>query len=259
MKELLSIQSQLKAPKGQRNNFGKYNYRSCEDILEALKPLLAKEGVTLFIFDELVLIGDRYYIKSTAQINNATESIRCFGYAREELDKKGMDASQITGACSSYARKYALNGLFLIDDTKDSDHTNEHGKGQTTSKAPETAKRTQAKPEASKAKVEPKAEKLKEEPEIHPDDLELKKKLDKMRPLDPTAGDTTKLDPVVVSTITEAFGEFELPLGKVEMFIDLASDQWTNNVKTVLLEYWNRIDAGDTELKDAIASMPVAL
>ena len=119
--ELLEIQKELKAPKNQRNNFGGYNYRSCEDILEALKPLLLKKKLVLRLNDDLVNIGDRYYIKSTAILTNGTETIENTAYAREEETKKGMDGSQITGAASSYARKYALNGLFLIDDVNDSD------------------------------------------------------------------------------------------------------------------------------------------
>lgn len=124
--KLLNIQAELKAPKGQFNKFGKYKYRSCEDILEAVKPLCQKNKAVLTISDELVIIGDRYYIKSTAKITDIekNESITNNAYAREEEEKKGMDGSQITGTASSYARKYALNGLFCIDDTKDAD-TNE--------------------------------------------------------------------------------------------------------------------------------------
>ena len=126
--EVLSkIQKEMKAPKSQYNAFGKYKYRSCEDILEAVKPFL--NGTVLYISDEMVLIGDRYYLKATATLRNGDEAVSVTAYAREEAEKKGMDSSQITGAASSYARKYALNGLFLIDDTKDSDATNEHGKG----------------------------------------------------------------------------------------------------------------------------------
>ena len=125
MKEkLLEIQQKLKAPKNQKNSFGGYNYRSCEDILEAVKPLLKEQGLLLRLDDELVQIGERYYIKATAIISDGKEEIRNTSYAREEETKKGMDGSQITGASSSYARKYALNGLFLIDDVKDSDTTN---------------------------------------------------------------------------------------------------------------------------------------
>lgn len=125
---LAQIQSELKAPKGQRNTFGKYNYRSCEDILEAVKPLLNVRGLVLLITDDIVQIGERYYVRATATIYDSEGSyISNSALAREEAVKKGMDASQITGATSSYARKYALNGLFAIDDTKDADATN---KGQ---------------------------------------------------------------------------------------------------------------------------------
>lgn len=120
MENLNKIQKGLKAPKGQTNSFGNYRYRSCEDILEAVKPLLDK-GTTVTLSDEICLIGDRYYIKAIATIKNGEQSESVTAYARESLDKKGMDSAQITGAASSYARKYALNGLFLIDDTKDAD------------------------------------------------------------------------------------------------------------------------------------------
>lgn len=122
--KLIKIQSELKAPKNQRNGYGNYNYRSCEDIFEAVKPLLRKYNLVLTVNDELVLIGDRYYIKATATLTDGTNNILNTAYAREEETKKGMDGSQITGSSSSYARKYALNGLFLIDDVKDSDYTN---------------------------------------------------------------------------------------------------------------------------------------
>lgn len=121
------IQTKLKAPKGQYNSFGKYHYRSCEDVLEGVKPLLEETKTILTISDELVNIGDRYYIKATASLFDGEDSIEVTGFAREEESKKGMDGSQVTGASSSYARKYALNGLFAIDDTKDSDGTNKHG------------------------------------------------------------------------------------------------------------------------------------
>jgi hypothetical protein len=116
---LSEIQLQLKAPKGQFNSFGKYNYRSCEDILEAVKPLLGDS--VLLITDDIVLIGDRYYVKATARLISKECVTEVSAFAREQFDKKGMDDAQITGAASSYARKYALNGLFLIDDTKDAD------------------------------------------------------------------------------------------------------------------------------------------
>jgi hypothetical protein len=126
--KLLTIQSELKAPKGQFNAFAKYKYRSCEDILEAVKPLLKERGLVLTLSDEMVAIGNRNYVKARALLADDKEGrAEVTAYAREEEVKKGMDGSQITGAASSYARKYALNGLFLIDDTKDSDATNDHG------------------------------------------------------------------------------------------------------------------------------------
>jgi hypothetical protein len=125
---IVKIQEELKAPKNQRNSFGNYNYRSAEDILEALKPLLFKYDALLTLDDEMVQVGDRIYCKATATFKQGTHVISTHGYAREEETKKGMDASQITGACSSYARKYALNAMFLIDDNKDSDATNTYVK-----------------------------------------------------------------------------------------------------------------------------------
>lgn len=125
MKELIAIQSRLHAPKSQYNKFGKYKYRKAEDILEAVKPLLAEQGCTLVISDEIVMIGDRFYVKATATVKNGSgDKEFSVGYAREEMSKKGMDDCQVTGASSSYARKYALNGLFAIDDNQDSDSTN---------------------------------------------------------------------------------------------------------------------------------------
>jgi len=117
--EVARIQLALKAPKGQWNDFGKYHYRNCEDILEALKPIVQPCSVT--ISDEVVSVGERIYVKAVVTISLESESLSVSAYARESLIKKGMDESQITGAASSYARKYALNGLFLIDDTKDAD------------------------------------------------------------------------------------------------------------------------------------------
>lgn len=126
MKELILIQSELKAPKTQYNKFGGYKYRKAEDILEAVKPLLAKQKCTLIITDDIVMVGSRIYVKATATIKNENgEYETSTGWAREEETKKGMDGSQITGASSSYARKYALNGLFAIDDNADSDTTND--------------------------------------------------------------------------------------------------------------------------------------
>ena len=124
---LVKIQAELKAPKNQTNNFGKYKYRSAEDIIEAVKPILNKYATALVVSDEVVQVGDRIYIKATATLLDDTDDhISVNGWAREEEVKKGMDAAQITGSASSYARKYALNGLFAIDDTKDSDATNQH-------------------------------------------------------------------------------------------------------------------------------------
>ena len=131
--KLLQIQSALKVPKSNVNTFGKYKYRNCEDILEAVKPLLKEQGLVLTLADEIVEIGGRVYVKTTARLyENGGDNVNgkfaeVTGFAREEETKKGMDGSQITGAASSYARKYALNGLFLIDDTADSDATNDGG------------------------------------------------------------------------------------------------------------------------------------
>ena len=142
MKELIAIQSELKAPKSQFNKFGGYKYRKAEDILEAVKPLLAKQKCTLIITDDVVLIGNRIYVKATATIKNEKgECETTNGWAREEETKKGMDGSQITGASSSYARKYALNGLFAIDDNADSDTTND-GQQQTQQQAQTQAQQT---------------------------------------------------------------------------------------------------------------------
>lgn len=124
--KLLSIQTELKAPKSQYNEFGGYNYRNCEDIAEALKPLLKQHNATVLLTDEIENIGDRFYVRATATFIDieSGEKVTVSALAREELSKKGMDGSQVTGASSSYARKYALNGLFCIDDTKDSDTLN---------------------------------------------------------------------------------------------------------------------------------------
>lgn len=124
MEALIKIQSELKAPKGQFNNFGKYKYRSCEDILEALKPLLQANGCYLLLTDDIVEIQNRVYVKAKASIFDGTKEVSVTAFAREEETKKGMDGSQVTGAASSYARKYALNGLFLIDDQRDADTQN---------------------------------------------------------------------------------------------------------------------------------------
>ena len=178
--KLLAIQLALKAPKGNRNTFGNYNYRNCEDIFEAVKPLLHELGCTLTLSDELVHFessdelftekhtdskdkvhyyhagGDRFYIKATATFRYKEELVSAVAYAREEENKKGMDGSQITGASSSYARKYALGGLFLIDNNKDSDATNMHGK----------------EPEKPKKRTEPKDSVCAAEQSISKNDIE---------------------------------------------------------------------------------------
>lgn len=141
MKELIQIQQRLKAPKKNRNSFGNYNYRSCEDILEAAKPIIHEHGCYLVLNDEVMAIGDRIYVKAIATIYNKDgQSVTTSAFAREEETKKGMDASQITGSASSYARKYALNGLFAIDDTKDAD-TDEY-QHRTTEAKPEQKTRS---------------------------------------------------------------------------------------------------------------------
>ena len=127
---LAEIQAKVKAPKGQFNSFGKYHYRSAEDILEAVKQVINPMGFYISISDAIVVQGDRFYVQATATLSNGTETYTSTAFAREEESKKGMDGSQVTGASSSYARKYALNGLFALDDTKDSDATNTHGKEQ---------------------------------------------------------------------------------------------------------------------------------
>lgn len=128
-KKLAIIQSELVAPKNQYNSFGKYYFRNCEDILEGLKPILKKTETTLVLHDEIILVGDRHYIQATATLSDGTDKIEASAYAREPKEQKGMSDSQLTGSASSYARKYALNGLFCIDDTKDADHDNKGSNG----------------------------------------------------------------------------------------------------------------------------------
>ena len=165
MQKLLNIQRDLKAPKSQYNSFGKYNYRNCEDILEAVKPLCAREGACLTISDAVVQIGERYYIQATATLQDSENGeviALVTAYAREEAEKKGMDASQVTGAASSYARKYALNGLFDIDDTKDADSDE---KGEKPAKPSNSA----AKPVAASKKPS-EADKPADKPKFNLDD-----------------------------------------------------------------------------------------
>ena len=145
-----NIQEELKAPKSQYNRFGGYAYRSVEDILTAVKPLLVKEKADLTLTDELVLIGDRYYVKATATYEDKDGKQVVTGYAREAENKKGMDASQITGTASSYARKYALNGLFLIDDTKDADSEEYHRRTSPATQRKQTVKRQSTQRQATK-------------------------------------------------------------------------------------------------------------
>ena len=159
MKELITIQSELKAPKTQYNKFGGYKYRKAEDILEAVKPLLAKQKCTLIITDDIVMVGSRIYVKATATIKNEKgEYETSTGWAREEETKKGMDGSQITGASSSYARKYALNGLFAIDDNADSDTTND---GQHQAAQQQASQQAQAAQPAQQTST----------PQYHPNDI----------------------------------------------------------------------------------------
>lgn len=142
--KLLAIQTKLKAPKGQYNSFGKYSYRSAEDILEAVKPLNAEQDVLLTITDEIKEIGGRVYVVATATVSDGTDTLQVSAFAREPENKKGMDDSQITGATSSYARKYALNGLYAIDDNKDAD-TDEHKQQQDNALKKQQAQKQQQK------------------------------------------------------------------------------------------------------------------
>ena len=164
--KLIAIQSNLKAPKNQFNSFGGYSYRSAEDVLEAVKPLLKEVGCTLTISDEIVVVADRVYVKATATLSDGKDNISTTAFAREEESKKGMDAAQITGAASSYARKYALNGLFCIDDTKDPDSTNKGEQETKPTATPKTISKPVAKPTAKPAA----------KPEAKPNDLEQAKK-----------------------------------------------------------------------------------
>ncbi len=200
MKELINIQKELKAPKGQYNSFGKYKYRSAEDILEAVKPLLDKYGCQLTLADDIVLIGDRYYVKAIATIRSDKQVEYTTAYAREDLDKKGMDGSQITGTASSYARKYALNGLFLIDDTKDAD-TDEYANQQNSkSDKPTTASKKET---AVESKEEPAVDTRKETRD---------KMLKLGKELGYTATDLAKMYGLTRDTSTERFQEIILGL-----------------------------------------------
>lgn len=151
--KLLAIQTKLKAPKGQYNSFGKYSYRSAEDILEAVKPLNAEQGVLLTITDEIKEVGGRIYVVATATVSDGTDELKVSAFAREPENKKGMDESQITGATSSYARKYALNGLYAIDDNKDAD-TDEHKQQQENEPKKQQAQKQQQKQQAQQQQQE---------------------------------------------------------------------------------------------------------
>lgn len=157
--KLINIQNELKAPKNQYNSFGKYNYRSCEDILEAVKPLLQNNGLTLSLSDEVQEIGGKLFVVASATVLDieSTDTICVQGFAGHELEKKGMDFSQITGAASSYARKYALNGLFLIDDSKDSDATNTGEKNKASNQSTNKTAKPQQKAVKNSAKPQQKA------------------------------------------------------------------------------------------------------
>lgn len=184
------IQRDLKAPKGQRNSYGGFNYRSCEDILEAVKPITTKYGLMLIISDEIEQVGERYYIKATATIADSTGSyISNTAYAREELSRTKMDVSQITGAASSYARKYALNGLFAIDDTKDEDATN---KGQDEPKKPKEPNKPQ---EPTKPKEPTKAQATKQ--------LQAAKTVEELKELFAALPDTLRQDADIVTLCRE--------------------------------------------------------
>ena len=162
--KLLSVQTMLKAPKNQYNAFGKYNYRNCEDILEAVKPLCKEVKAVVLLTDDVVMIGERYYVQATAMFIDveSERQLQVTAYAREEETKKGMDGSQVTGASSSYARKYALNGLFDIDDNKDSDTTNTHGKEDNDTKKTDKSKSNAPKQDKPKTTRELLIDKLKE-------------------------------------------------------------------------------------------------
>lgn len=175
LEKLLAIQIELKAPKNQYNSFGKYKYRNCEDILEAVKPLCLKNKAVLTVSDEVENIHERYYIKATATLHDteSDETILVSAFAREVENKTGMDGSQVTGASSSYARKYALNGLFAIDDTKDSDTTNTGDKGEDKPKSGQTVEKKETKPQKADKQVLSEVEKqLKELAEEHGYELE---------------------------------------------------------------------------------------
>lgn len=184
---LIKIQTELKAPKSQRNNFGGYNYRSAEDILEAVKPLLAKYNCQLTLADDVILVGDRIYIKATATFQDGESTITTSALARESLTKKGMDDSQITGTASSYARKYCLNGLFLIDDQKDAD-TDEFRKAQS---------RPNPKPQSKVERPEIDFSLLRDSVEAIDDMDSLREEYTRIMALKPTAGQQKIINEII--------------------------------------------------------------
>jgi hypothetical protein len=208
------IQKSLKAPKGQENKFGGYKYRSCEDIVEAVK-LILPPGVTLLIRDDIVQVGDRFYIKASVDLCFKGSCVSTQSFARESLAKKGMDEAQITGATSSYARKYALNGLFMIDDTKDADATNDHGKGE-------------PKPEPDpKPKPEPVKPLIKKDSPQRTKIVDWKKKLDAMKDYD-VVMDFSR-------AIAKDMGDFSIEQVKfVNDMVNAKLDTFTRNLSTPL-------------------------
>ena len=197
--KLNKIQTELKAPKGQYNSFGKYKYRSCEDILEAIKPFLTETKTVLTINDEIVFIGNRFYVKATAVLadcENENSFIHNTAFAREDDSKKGMDGSQITGASSSYARKYALNGLFAIDDTKDAD-TDENAKQQGNST------RTQEK----SSRTQEKSSRIQEPERITKEDVQLMRNLCEQKGLNPDSVFPNGVENLTVEQMKEAYNK----------------------------------------------------
>ena len=154
--KLIKIQEELKAPKSNYNNFGKFNYRSCEDILEAVKPLCVKNGCVLILTDEIQQIGNRHYVRATAELfdQESGDKVQATAFAREAENKKGMDEAQVSGTTSSYARKYALNGLFCIDDAKDSDTDENIRQQREADKAPKESERKPPSQKVNEGQVE---------------------------------------------------------------------------------------------------------
>lgn len=227
--KLMKVQSELKAPKSQFNKFGNYFYRNCEDIQEAAKPLMQKVKATLIVGDELIQISERFYIKATARFIDCEtgEEVSNTAYAREELEKKGMDASQVTGSTSSYARKYALNGLFCIDDVKDSDNQDDTDKGKKPargadkSQKPDGTNKKDSRPAGNaKGKVEPAAVSTTDKELRDPNEV-LKEKIDQAK-LNVIMAELkrTGLDDKVV-----------LNFCKIKKLMDMTNEQFLNIMK----------------------------